>query len=168
MYEDLVKQLRNCTSDTVEDCAGCPYQGGFKGTYCMNGLISEAADAIEKLIEDKAALNRTIANLLEQLKDLGKPIWIPVTERLPAATLGDVSERVLVTDGEYVAIVEWFNFGECGSFWGYTGFGKDVTHWMPLPQPPTECRQMVTDSNQLIGDSEQLGEPVNNPYKLEE
>jgi len=49
MYEDLIKRLRNCISDTVEDCAGCPYQGGYKGTYCMNGLISEAADAIEKL-----------------------------------------------------------------------------------------------------------------------
>lgn len=49
MYEELVKRLRNCTSDTVEDCVGCPYQGGYKGTYCMNGLISEAADAIEEL-----------------------------------------------------------------------------------------------------------------------
>lgn len=50
MYEELVKQLRNCTSDTVEDCAGCPYRGGYKGTYCMNGLITEAAEAIEELL----------------------------------------------------------------------------------------------------------------------
>lgn len=49
MYEALVKRLRNCTSDTVEDCAGCPYQGGYKGTYCMNGLIDEAAGAIDEL-----------------------------------------------------------------------------------------------------------------------
>ena len=62
MYSELVRQLRNCISDTVEDCAGCPYQGGYKGTYCMNGLISEAANAIE---------------------ELSKPRWIPVTERLP-------------------------------------------------------------------------------------
>lgn len=48
MCEELVNRLRNCTSDT-EDCAGCPYQGGFNGTYCMNGLVSEAADAIEEL-----------------------------------------------------------------------------------------------------------------------
>ena len=54
--------------------------------------------------------------------------WIPVSERLPDAEPGNVSERVLVTDGEDVAIVEWFNFEECGKFWGYTGFGKDVTH----------------------------------------
>lgn len=50
-YEELVKWLRKCsTSDTVEDCAGCLYQGGYKGTYCMNGLITDAADAIEELI----------------------------------------------------------------------------------------------------------------------
>lgn len=45
MHDDLVKRLRNCVSDTV----------------CMNGLITEAADAIE---------------------ELSKPKWIPVTERL--------------------------------------------------------------------------------------
>ena len=67
-----------------------------------------------------------------------QPRWIPVTERLPDAEYGDVSERVLVTDGKDVAIVEWFSFEECAPFWGYTGFGKDVTHWMPLPEPPKE------------------------------
>ena len=49
MYEELIKRLRNCTSDTVEDCAGCPYQGGYKGTYCMNGLVTDAADALEEM-----------------------------------------------------------------------------------------------------------------------
>ena len=61
MYEELVKRLRNCTSDTVEDCAGCPYQGGYKGTYCMNGLISEAADAIEFLQTYKVAFENIIS-----------------------------------------------------------------------------------------------------------
>ncbi len=50
MNDELIKRLRDCTSDT-EDCTGCPYQGGYKGTYCMNGLIEEAADAIEALSE---------------------------------------------------------------------------------------------------------------------
>ena len=62
--------------------------------------------------------------------------WIPVTERLPDAELGGASEQVLVTDGKDFAIVAWFNFEVCGPFWGYTGFGEDVTHWMPLPEPP--------------------------------
>lgn len=49
-YEELVKWLRNCTSDTVEDCAGCPYRGGYNEGICMNGLFTNAADAIEELI----------------------------------------------------------------------------------------------------------------------
>ena len=95
-------------------------------------MHTEAADAIEKL-------QGQIDGWIEQerkalLKSV--PKWIPVTEALPDAEPGDVSERVLVTDGKDVAIVEWFNFEDCGQFWGYTGFGKDVTHWMPLPEPP--------------------------------
>lgn len=49
MYEELVKRLRNCASSTwVEDCDGCPYIR-YDGTYCINGLITQAADAIEHL-----------------------------------------------------------------------------------------------------------------------
>lgn len=144
-----MKRLRELAGEQMFDFERRPYL--------------QAADAIEELSREIDIDNAAITAM-----DAAMPRWIPVTERLPAAALGDVSERALVTDGEYVAIVEWFNFGECGSFWGYTGFGKDVTHWMPLPQPPTECRQMVTDGNQLVGKAEQLGELVSNPYKLEE
>lgn len=49
MYEELVKLLRNCASSTwVEDCDGCPYIR-YDGTYCMNGILTHAADAIEEL-----------------------------------------------------------------------------------------------------------------------
>ena len=48
-YTELVKRLRNCASSTwVEDCDGCPYIR-YDGTYCMNGIITQAADAIEEL-----------------------------------------------------------------------------------------------------------------------
>ena len=65
------------------------------------------------------------------------PKWIPVSERVPFAESGDVSEKVLVTDGQDMAIAEWFNFDMCEPFWSYTGMG-DITHWMPLPEPPKE------------------------------
>lgn len=62
--------------------------------------------------------------------------WIPVTERLPFAESGDASQKVLVTDGQDMAIAEWFNFEMCEPYWSYTGIGN-ITHWMPLPTPPT-------------------------------
>ena len=59
-----------------------------------------------------------------------KAKWIPVTERLPRC-----GERVLVTDGTAVFEVhlsishKWVRGGLC---W----MDGEVTHWMPLPEPP--------------------------------
>ena len=52
--------------------------------------------------------------------------WIPVTERLPEED-GDY----LVYCGEYDGIcVLYYKKGKWRSKW------KEVTHWMPLPEPP--------------------------------
>lgn len=55
--------------------------------------------------------------------------WIPVTERLPE------NEKVIVVLG-YPCEVWTFN----GDYWedeyGWLQEFKDVTHWMPLPEPP--------------------------------
>ena len=51
--------------------------------------------------------------------------WIPVTERLP-----DVGTEVLVYSEDD---------GICVDYYGGDSFGYyDVTHWMPLPEPPKE------------------------------
>lgn len=47
MHEDLVKRLKICADETA-GCNGCPYQNGYIGHFCMDGLIIEAIDAIEK------------------------------------------------------------------------------------------------------------------------
>ena len=49
--------------------------------------------------------------------------WIPVTERLP-----DVGIEVLIYSEDD---------GVCVDYYGGDSFGYyDVTHWMPLPEPP--------------------------------
>ena len=51
--------------------------------------------------------------------------WIPVTERLP-----DVGIEVLIYSEDD---------GVCVDYYGGDTFGYyDVTHWMPLPEPPKE------------------------------
>lgn len=62
--------------------------------------------------------------------------WIPVTERLP-----ELGERVLCTDG--VAVFEQYRVDISCVYGMWDRFGmkspmQEVTHWMPLPEPPKE------------------------------
>lgn len=61
--------------------------------------------------------------------------WIKCSERMP----GDF-EDVLVTDGCYVEVM-WL---DCDGYWDSWVDGcyrtvcpDDITHWMPLPEPPS-------------------------------
>ena len=119
MYDEQVKRLRE----------PCQYEN------CI--LCQQAADAIEELQSDNTALNGTVSNLIQQIAELSKPKWIPVTERLPEA-----GERVLCycraniyevmkmrTDGAWVHNDKVYDSAYMSGF---------VTHWMPLPAPPKE------------------------------
>ena len=88
-------------------------------------------DVREKLVEllADAGMGKTERNFLaDQLITNGVTVqgWISVKDRLPEPTycvlvVGAYSEMAidaLGTDGEWMGMVE------------------DVTHWMPLPQPP--------------------------------
>lgn len=129
MYDELVKRLR--------DIASLDWNGG-DGEY-VERAVKEAADAIEELQADNTALNGTVSNLIQQIEELGKPRWIPVTERLPK-----YGETVLVygsQGGIYTARYE-----RARTEWGRDSWWKlnskshicNPTHWMPLPQPPKE------------------------------
>lgn len=64
--------------------------------------------------------------------------WIPVTERLPEA------------DGRYLCNIRMFSFPgrfyqavlPCSKYGFIEGcvYTNDVTHWMPLPEPPEEVK----------------------------
>jgi hypothetical protein len=83
-------------------------------------LLLEAADAIEVLSKTEKTTR-----------------WIPATERLP-----EYDSVVLVTDGEGVGTGYRYTLGVIG----FTGWAvpfadieeDDVSHWMPIPEPPKE------------------------------
>lgn len=66
-----------------------------------------------------------------------QPKWIPVTERLP-----DVYKHVLVNVpgmAPHPTVQEAFR--EKNGLWYSNGFryeADEITHWMPLPNPPKE------------------------------
>lgn len=63
--------------------------------------------------------------------------WVSVDERLPTP-----GERVIATDGQFVgegyfdSCCGWFRYG--GFEWRFFDVEGDVTHWMPLPEPPVK------------------------------
>ena len=120
MYDELIKRLRNCTAE----------QNGEKTLWC------QAADAIEKLrglcANQSKDCSEAVAKYLELL--VKQPRWIPVTERLPE---GEKDVLVWISVGETPIVaydVDCYN--EHAKRW--VCFENNVTHWMPLPDPPKE------------------------------
>jgi hypothetical protein len=56
-------------------------------------------------------------------------VWISVKDSLP-----DIGKDVLTYDGEYI-LVEYLLLDEDIFTWSCSDF-DDITHWMPLPEPP--------------------------------
>lgn len=124
MYDELIKRLRRCAS----------YDPRFVIQDCK-----DAADAIEELQkqrdewESHAALAESFAQG-----------WIPVTERLPNCNGCYLVWRPHFFGGEIgMPSICYFD----GSNTWHDSYGVDferilhpeeVTHWMPLPEPPKE------------------------------
>lgn len=158
MYDELVKSLRICTSDKRGYGCGteCSYGKAHPRNYwCMDYLLKEAADTIEKLSKtaqkwelEAAALqtdheylideNRKLVAAWQNALDL-RNRWISVEERLPnekgvyivtyhPCYWDDVNyEKVKLGTDKFLGKQKW-----CKRKY------RRVTHWMPLPQPPKE------------------------------
>lgn len=132
MHNELVKRCKALTD----------YNGLIPDEMIQEAFdcVKEAADAIEELQADNTALNGTVSNLIQQIAELSKPRWIPVTERLP-----ETGVDVLVMFPHNMAVAsrdmgEWVV--NSGDGW-CTGVNlsddeKEPTHWMPLPEPPKD------------------------------
>ena len=132
MYDELVKKLRYCGN--AVSCISCPYWAGCDGS--KEDLI-KAANAIEEL--RKAVLR------LEDESDIYDELpmvyiyptkWIPVTEWLPLYGQDVLAVRTY-GDGEkcqevLMAHISVWNEGTGKKWWNAT----NITHWMPLPEPP--------------------------------
>lgn len=94
-------------------------------------LIELLERAFESFIDDPYCIpdERDFADhLIENGVTVQK--WIPVTERLP-----ELSGEYLVYCGEYDGIcVLYYEILKTKGKWRSNW--KEVTHWMPLPEPP--------------------------------
>ena len=86
-------------------------------------------------IEHQDACRMAISALREQKERR----WIPVTERLPERTLPpkDVLVYHDLGCGMFVDRA-WYSYDK-KRWCSFLGMKLKVTHWMPLPEPPTEA-----------------------------
>ena len=107
-------------------CGGvtdAPTYGDFKCQHCGQAYVYDECHQI-KLSEP-------------QLKTLRDSRWIPVSERLPEAGVGVLILSPI--DSQFrracVAAMDRVN----GQHLWTSEYGDEMpTHWMPLPEPPTE------------------------------
>lgn len=131
--EEIKKGLECCGNSGK--CKGCPYYGGYE--LCM-GTLAEDALAYVQQLED-------------HIRDHTKmvPRWISVKDRLP-----EYAQDVLLIahgwEGQLLYIgclhheearKSWLTgITSKESEWSISGWSylraPEVTHWMPLPEPP--------------------------------
>ena len=131
---EIAELLRTVSVETGSlTCLGCGYERSCGVHGCA--IMHLAADALGNSERHVEALQKEIAGLRMQL-----PRWIPVEERLP-----EYDARVLAFDmrakNKYIGIWTrekdpddgndcWFD----SAGWWYAF--DEISHWMPLPEPP--------------------------------
>lgn len=119
-----IKAAVLCTErGTIPDCENCPYCGvvdeqGLRSFACYQAEFDLIA-YVERL-------------------EAKQPKWISVKERLPEKRgiyLAHIVHHNCKNDSYWCVCVEYYNPED-----GWTSLSDlyEVTHWMPLPEPPKE------------------------------
>ena len=102
-------------------CSECPYDKvSYNLDECSKALLEDALAYIWQL-EEKV------------------PRWISVEERLPERGITKCSACVKCGDGLKRGVCASYN-AELKLWTGWHGekIGNEITHWMPLPEPPAK------------------------------
>lgn len=136
MYEELVKRLRASVDGRYEKCDGCPYEEDYPCCVdCLDKMHKQAADAIEELEH-----HVFLADLACKAEAAKAPRWIPVSERLPQEWWPVLGLIQYHDEKEPPAqqVLWYLGNGHWRETWRGDMIESDVTHWMPLPEPPKE------------------------------
>lgn len=113
----LIEALR-CCSQGKDNCRWCPAHNDYCFWDGGEGILRRAAERLKVLDEEN-----------EKLREVTKitPQWVSVDERLP-----EERECVVAFDRNGVAATGYFD-----GVWHGMFDHNAVTHWMPLPEPPS-------------------------------
>ena len=150
---ELVSAIRRLKVETGSlACMGCGHEHNCGVSGCA--VMREAADRIANQSTHIAALQKEIEKLRGQNKQLREAAalvakesaellerrWIPVEERLPdyddlVLVIASGKPKENITLDEAVELATLYSDGWCLETWP-EWTGANVTHWMPLPEPP--------------------------------
>lgn len=105
--------------------------------------LERAIERMYEVTEECGAEHIFIDRIIDELENLPSspnicihPLWIPVSERLPEN--GEIVLCRLIFNElrilQWDSVSKWWLGYGTGDDWRQT----DVTHWMPLPEPPQE------------------------------
>ena len=107
----------------------------------MRKQLIELLRSNRTVLETAGKSGTSLLRLVDQLIANGVTIqkWIPVSERLPD-TFGTfiVAVRIPTRKRTYSDSADFDPFAKKWTPSLYWGKGMNVTHWMPLPEPPKE------------------------------
>ena len=116
--KEIVQALRCCAEGECKDCAM------HEDTQrCQENLLDKAAEAIERLTAENAALREKV------------PQWISVEDRLPIDRLSKYLVAFRDAGGSIVDMARYFpsDGWTCNNWEAPQNL---ITHWMPLPGAP--------------------------------
>ena len=121
--KEIVQALRQCAKSDCSSCGMCPI---FPDRECVEHLAAAAANLIERLTAENAALREKV------------PQWISVEDRLPEAWKDEdgVLVNYMIYTPEFGADIG--NYHAKDKRWQCMAIPCTVTHWMPLPGAPEE------------------------------
>ena len=119
--KEIVQALRCCAEGECKDCAMHEDK-----QRCQENLLAKAAEAIERLTAENAALREKV------------PQWISVEDRMPEAWKDEdgVLVNYMIYTPEFGADIG--NYHAMDKRWLCMAIPFTVTHWMPLPEAPEE------------------------------
>ena len=137
--EEIVESLRGCVLDVALTCDKCVATGEMD-CNCRSELMLIAADLIDQLqqelTDERYRHDRLQDFCVAQGEELSRlkaqQRWIPVTERLP-----EDDDDVLIMSSGSISMGYYSTYNE---YWAdyINVYDDNVTHWMPLPEPPKE------------------------------
>ena len=123
--KEIIRALRcMATRDERRDCE-IAKRSQLGCAECISSYIRDAADAIERLTAENAALREKV------------PQWVSVEDRLPEAWKNEEDDTLI----NYMIYSPYFgvdigNYHKEAGTWLCMALPCTVTHWMPLPGAP--------------------------------